>query len=86
MSSYHIEIEVEAAKALAKIGEPDRTRIARRIEALAQDPRPSGCEKLKGMSEAFRVRRGNYRIIYTVDDVLTVVNVTRIGNRKDVYR
>jgi len=86
MSTYEVTFEIETAKSLTRIPSPDRERITRRIDRLAEDPRPSGCKKLEGMVDAYRVRQGNYRIVYTIDDVLTVVNVTRIGNRKDVYR
>jgi mRNA interferase RelE/StbE len=62
-----------------------RRRVARRIAALADDPRPPGCEKLAA-EDAWRLRQGSYRILYTIeDDILTVI-VIKIGARKDVYR
>jgi mRNA interferase RelE/StbE len=85
-TTYHVEIEVEAPKALATIANPDRTRIAGRIAGLGDDPRPSGCTKLSGMGDAYRVRHGNYRIVYTIDDVLTVVSVTRTAQSGRAYR
>jgi mRNA interferase RelE/StbE len=64
----------------------DRQRIVRRIAALAGDPRPRGCEKLSGSRERFRIRQGDYRVIYAVDDTQATVTVVRIGHRRDVYR
>jgi mRNA interferase RelE/StbE len=57
-----------------------------RIKALAGDPRPNGCEKLAGASNAWRVRQGDYRILYTVDDETRVVDIFKIGHRREVYR
>jgi mRNA interferase RelE/StbE len=64
----------------------DRQRIVRRIAALAKDPRPRGCEKLSGSRERFRIRQGDSRVIYAVDDAQATVTVVRIGHRRDVYR
>ena len=63
----------------------DRRRIVARIRALAVDPRPPGHEKLTG-EEKYRVRQGNYRILYEIMDADLVVSVVRVGNRRDVYR
>ncbi|HVT41230.1 MAG TPA: type II toxin-antitoxin system RelE/ParE family toxin [Gemmatimonadaceae bacterium] len=85
MASYRVFIKPSAAKELARIPLKDRRRVARRIASLADDPRPAGCEKLTG-EDAFRLRQGSYRIVYTIeDDILTVV-VIKIGDRKNVYR
>ncbi|GAA4467558.1 hypothetical protein GCM10023093_23690 [Nemorincola caseinilytica] len=54
------------------------------IQLLADDPRPSGCKKLKGRS-GYRVRKGNYRVIYDVYDSVLVIDVIAIGDRKDIY-
>lgn len=64
----------------------DQDRVLDRIKALAEEPRPSGCEKLSGMRDAWRIRSGNYRIVYRVDDAADVVTVTRVGHRREVYR
>lgn len=83
---YRIEIKRSAAKEIRAIGRKrDRQRVVARIEALASDPRPPGCTKLSGR-EAYRIRQGAYRIVYTIaDDVLTV-EVVAVGHRRDVYR
>jgi mRNA interferase RelE/StbE len=57
-----------------------------RINALATDPRPVGSEKLEGDGNKYRVRQGNYRIVYSIDDRNKIVVITKIGDRKDVYR
>ena len=83
---YRIEIKRSAAKELRAVRRKrDRQRIVARIEALADDPRPPGATKLSGR-EAYRVRQGPYRIVYTVADDALVVEVIRVGDRRDVYR
>ena len=63
----------------------DREKIVARITALANDPRPSGSEKLEGEGNKYRIRQGNYRVVYSIDDRERVVLVIKIGDRKDVY-
>lgn len=64
----------------------DRRRIVARIEALANEPRPMGNEKLAGYEDRFRLRQGNYRIIYAVDDHVRSIEIVKIGHRREVYR
>ncbi len=83
---YRIEIKRSAAKEIRAISrKKDRQRIVARIGALAEEPRPPGCAKLAGQ-EAYRVRQGSYRIVYTVSDDVLVVEVVKVGNRREVYR
>lgn len=83
---YRIEVKSQAEKALAKIPNPYRRRLVKAIDGLARDPRPVGSVKLAGIDEAYRVRVGDYRIVYEiVDDVLTIY-IVRIAHRRDVYR
>ena len=83
---YRIEIKRSAAKEIRAIGrKKERQRVVARIGALASDPRPPGCTKLSGR-EAYRVRQGSYRIVYTVADDVLLVEVVKVGNRRDVYR
>ena len=63
----------------------DRQRVVERISKLAEDPRPSGSEKISGQ-EKYRVRQGRYRILYTIEDQDLLVQVVKVGHRKDVYR
>ena len=87
MASYKLLIKKSAAKELESItGKKDRERITRRILALADEPRPPGAEKLSGSSEKYRIRQGNFRILYEIQDDKLIVNVVMIGDRKDVYR
>ncbi len=85
MASYSILITRSAAKELERVPTKDRERIVRRIGALADDPRPTGAEKLSG-DDKYRIRQGDYRILYEIEDQLLVVTVVRIGNRREVYR
>jgi mRNA interferase RelE/StbE len=73
-------------RVLESLPRPDQQRIAARIDALSKNPRPPGNEKLRGADGLYRVRQGDYRIIYTVKDAELVVLVITIGNRRDVYR
>lgn len=85
MANYSIEIKRSAAKELAELPKQHRLRVIARIENLAHDPRPSGSEKLSGQ-ERYRVRQGDYRILYEIHDHELVVRVVRIGHRREVYR
>lgn len=85
MASYNVEIKRSAAKELEHLPPKDRTRIIARIRALATDPRPAGCEKLSGQ-DRYRLRQGNYRILYEIDDTVVLVVVVRIAHRREVYR
>ena len=85
MASYSIEIKRSAAKELAELPKQDRLRVIARIEHLAHDPRPGGSEKLSGQ-ERYRVRQGDYRILYEIHDHVLVVVVVRFGHRREVYR
>jgi mRNA interferase RelE/StbE len=85
VEAYAIEVEPRVLRSLRRINQAGQRRILDRIESLAADPRPAGCEKLQG-AEGLRVRQGDYRIIYTIDDSKRVVTVTKVGHRRDVYR
>ena len=82
--NYKITINKKAVKTLEKISEPDYSKIKKAILGLADNPRPVGFKKLKGRS-GFRIRQGNYRIIYEIFDNILLVGVIAIGNRKDIY-
>ena len=87
MAKYELRIKKSAAKELEAIaGKKDRERITQRILALADDPRPAGVEKLSGTSEKYRIRQGDFRILYEIQDDVLVVFIVRIGDRKAVYR
>jgi len=84
--AYRILIKPQAEKAFSRMAKPLRRRIARTIDALAENPRPEGARKLVGSECAYRIRVGDYRVVYEVAERVLVVYVIRIGHRKDVYR
>lgn len=87
MARYSVEIRTSAIKELeAVVPKRERQRITRKIAALADDPRPRGCEKLAAQGDRYRVRQGRYRIVYAVDDAELLVDVVKIGHRREVYR
>ncbi len=87
MTSYRITIKASAARELQAIdSKSDRQRIVQRIESLAQNPRPPGCEKLSGQIDLYRVRSGSWRVVYEIQDDVVLVSVIMIGQRKDIYR
>jgi len=85
MESYKIVIKRSAAKEIEKIPKAFRRKIVSRIQELSKEPRPSGVKKLSG-EEKYRIRQGDYRILYRVEDAIVTVTVVKIGNRRDVYR
>ena len=85
MASYKLDIKPSAAKELEALPEKDRQRIVTKIRSLKVEPRPPECEKLSG-HDLYRVRQGNYRVLYTVQDTDLVVVIITIGHRREVYR
>ena len=87
MARYRVRIKTSAIKELEAIAsKKERQRLAGRISALGREPRPRGCQKLAGEAERYRVRQGRYRIVYSVSDSEQVVEVVKVGQRKEVYR
>ena len=85
MASYSVLIKPSAAKELAALPLTDRRRVVGRISALSAVPRPPGCEKLSGQ-EKYRIRQGDHRVLYEVDDGDATVTVVKIGHRREVHR
>ena len=85
MASYRVLIKPSAVKELERLPAKDRKRVASRITSLAADPRPPGADKLSG-HEKYRLRQGDYRILYAIDDADVTVLVVKVGHRRDVYR
>lgn len=83
--SYQVVILRRAQKELAKLPEPEYQRVVTAIQALSEVPRPPGCIKLTGR-EAWRIRVGQYRVIYEIVDSACIVTVVDVGNRRDIYR
>lgn len=85
MASYELVFKKSVAKDLRALPKRDVQRIVERISALADDPRPPGCEKLSGF-ERYRLRQGVYRIVYEIEDGRLVVLIVKVAHRRDVYR
>jgi mRNA interferase RelE/StbE len=86
VAKYKLLIKPSAVKEIEAISrKKDRQRIIMRIQNLAANPRPEGCQKLSGR-ERYRLRQGSYRIVYGVEDDTLIVYVVRVGHRKDIYR
>ena len=84
--TYRIEIVPAARRELAELPEDARRQVGRKIDSLAANPRPRGVEKLAGAEDLYRVRAGDYRILYQIRDEVLTIAVVKVGNRRDVYR
>jgi mRNA interferase RelE/StbE len=85
MSDYIITVKPSAQKQLNSLPIEISSRMAPRIRALATDPRPDGCLKLKGKQNQWRMRVGDYRIIYSIDDVNFAIEILKVRHRREVY-
>jgi mRNA interferase RelE/StbE len=85
VAKYSLEVKQSAQKELDALDDRLFTRIDRKILALADNPRPSGCKKLRGYKDQWRIRVGDWRVLYIVDDEAKVVSVTRIAHRGKAY-
>jgi mRNA interferase RelE/StbE len=85
VAKYRITIKKSAAKELQDIPKKYLRRLVKRIQLLAEDPRPAGSQKLSAR-EQYRLRQGDYRIVYSVDDKDWLVDIVKIGHRRDIYR
>ena len=85
MPKYSVRFVRSARKELEALPDVAIRRIFPRIEALADDPRPAGCKKLRGARDLWRIRIGNYRVIYQIEDTILLVEIRAVGDRKDIY-
>jgi mRNA interferase RelE/StbE len=85
VASYKVLLKRSAAKELEGLPPRVRRRIASKIDGLGTTPRPPGVEKLSGQ-EKYRIRQGDYRVVYAIDDDAQTATVFKIGHRRDVYR
>lgn len=85
-SRYTVRIMDDAERQLKKIQKHDRKRITEKIEALEVDPRPRGVKKIRGMEKLYRIRVGDYRVVYLIQDDVLLVLVIIVARRKDAYR
>ena len=87
MGRFRLVIKASAAKELEAVdGKRNRQRLVAAIGSLADNPRPAGVEKLSGMKDRFRVRVGDYRVVYAIEDAVLTVHVVKLGHRREVYR
>jgi len=87
VAKFRVLIKESAAKELEALpNKKARQRVVARIRALADEPRPRGCEKLSGHHDRYRLRQGIYRVVYSISDKELLVFVVKVGHRKDVYR
>jgi mRNA interferase RelE/StbE len=87
VAEYRLLVKASAAREIEAFGtKADRQRVIERIQTLSADPRAEGSEKLAGYTDRYRVRQGQYRIIFLVDDKRNEVTIFKVGHRKDVYR
>jgi mRNA interferase RelE/StbE len=85
VASYVVEVKPSARKELEDLPNNVLARAVQKMESLGDKPRPAGCKKLKGYKDHWRVRVGDWRIVYLIDDDARIVSVTRIAHRREVY-
>lgn len=84
---YSVSINPSALKELGKLPKATAKKAGKAIDALAEDPRPVGVKKLKRTDEhLYRIRIGDYRIIYSIEDEIKIIDILKIGHRKEIYR
>ena len=86
MADYRVTFARSARRELERLDSPTVTRVWSKIEALARNPRPVGCVKLVGPQNLWRIRIGDYRVVYSIDDAARVVDIVTVRHRKDAYR
>jgi mRNA interferase RelE/StbE len=82
---YKIIITKSAQKEIQKLQKPELPRILTAINSLSSDPRPSGCKKLVGSRNIYRIRIGDYRVLYTIEDQIRIVEIDAVSHRREAY-
>ena len=85
MANYKIQVKKSAQKEIANLQNKDLQKIIKKIESLTKNPRPLGVKKLSA-EEKYRLRVGDFRILYTIEDDILLIYVVKVGHRKDVYK
>ena len=85
MEKYKLVIKLSAVKELQLLPKKDLKKIIAKIKSLSDNPYPVGCEKLSGQ-ERYRLRQGNYRVVYAIENLIRIVSIVKVGHRKEVYR
>ena len=86
MAKYEIEVSATAKRRLRRLNLVDQIKILKRVRGLAEDPQPPGSRKLRGYTDVYRIRVGQYRVLYSVEDHKLVIILLKVGHRRDVYR
>ena len=84
--NYLLEYKSSVKKELRKLSQADRTAVVHKIELLKTEPRPEGSAKLKGSRDLFRIRHGDYRVIYQIKKTILLIIIIRIGHRREIYK
>ena len=85
MVFYRIEWRNSTKKDLKRISRKEISRIVKAVEALSKEPRPTGSKKLSGSESTYRIRVGSYRVVYEIDDEVILIEVVKVGHRKNIY-
>lgn len=85
MGKYSVEVKFSARKELDALPDLVLARVVRKLESLADVPRPAGCKKLKGYKDMWRIRIGDWRVVYLIDETVKLVSIVRIAHRREVY-
>ena len=85
MAKYELTVKKSAVKELEAIPKKELQKIIKKIQALSSEPRPQGSQKLSH-KEQYRIRQGDYRVIYAIDDDNLMVNIIKVGHRREIYR
>jgi len=83
---YSIHFKLSAEKSFAKLAKKEQLKIFKAIETLADNPRPHGVKKLKSKTPLYRIRVGDYRVIYTIEKDRVLISIVKIAHRRDVYK
>ena len=86
MASYRIAWKRSASRELRKLEKETVSTIVKAVESLAEEPYPRGSRKLKGTMQSYRIRIGDYRVVYSVRESLLTIEIVRVGHRRDIYR
>jgi mRNA interferase RelE/StbE len=84
--AYAVTVKASAIKQIDALPKPMAKRVLARVESLGQEPRPPGCVKLKGASSLWRIRIGDYRVVYAIDETTKTIDVRIVAHRREVYR
>ena len=85
VTNYSVQVKPTARKELEEIPDNVLVRVIHKIELLGHSPRPAGCKKLRGYKDQWRIRVGDWRVIYIIDDAAKLISVTRVAHRREVY-